>query len=202
MGKVIFKHGTMSSGKTTLLLQTHFNLNAAFPSQVMLINKHDRCGDNICTSRSGISELATTISEEDIICDVVDAYEKDKLSKIKFILADETQFFTLSQIESLVWLADTRDIEIHAFGLLTSYKGELFPSSKRLLELADKSHQIKNHVRCWCGEPATHNALYVNGKRVFAGQDTIVDNDKLIEYIVVCRKHFFENGRPLNSGAK
>ena len=202
MGKIIFKHGTMSSGKTTLLLQTHFNLNAAFPSQVMLINKHDRCGDNICTSRTGVSELATTICDQDVICDVVEAYENDKSSEIKFILADETQFFTVEQIESLVWLADTRDIEVHAFGLLTSYKGELFPSSKRLLELADKSHQIKNHVRCWCGEPATHNALYVNGKRSFSGQDTIVDNDKLIEYIVVCRKHFFENGRPRNSGAK
>lgn len=202
MGKIIFKHGTMSSGKTTLLLQTHFNLNAAFPSQVMLINKHDRCGDNICTSRTGVSELATTICDEDVICDVVESYENDKSSEIKFILADETQFFTVEQIESLVWLADTRDIEVHAFGLLTSYKGELFPSSKRLLELADKSHQIKNHVRCWCGEPATHNALYVNGKRSFSGQDTIVDNDKLIEYIVVCRKHFFENGRPLNNGAK
>ena len=197
MGKIIFKHGTMSSGKTTLLLQTHFNLNAAFPSQVMLINKHDRCGDNICTSRTGVSELATTICDEDIICDVVEEYEKDKGSKIKFILADETQFFTVEQIESLVWLADTEDIEVHAFGLLTSYKGELFPSSKRLLELADKSHQIKNHVRCWCGAPATHNALYVNGKRTFSGEDTIVDNEKLIEYIVVCRKHFFENGRPL-----
>ena len=192
----------MSSGKTTLLLQTHFNLNAAFPSQVMLINKHDRCGDNICTSRTGVSELATTICDEDVICDVVESYEKDKSSEIKFILADETQFFTVEQIESLVWLADTRDIEVHAFGLLTSYKGELFPSSKRLLELADKSHQIKNHVRCWCGEPATHNALYVNGKRSFSGQDTIVDNDKLIEYIVVCRKHFYENGRLVNSGAK
>ena len=187
----------MSSGKTTLLLQTHFNLNAAFPSQVMLINKHDRCGDNICTSRTGVSELATTICDEDVICDVVEEYEKDKGSKIKFILADETQFFTVKQIESLVWLADTEDIEVHAFGLLTSYKGELFPSSKRLLELADKSHQIKNHVRCWCGEPATHNALYVNGKRTFSGEDTIVDNEKLIEYIVVCRRHFFENGRPL-----
>tara|TARA_B100000287_G_C20481344_1_gene721300 strand:- start:342 stop:938 length:597 start_codon:yes stop_codon:yes gene_type:complete len=197
MGKIIFKHGTMSSGKTTLLLQTHFNLNAAFPSQVMLINKHDRCGDNICTSRTGVSELATTICDEDVICDVVEEYEKDKRSKIKFILADETQFFTVEQIESLVWLADTEDIEVHAFGLLTSYKGELFPSSKRLLELADKSHQIKNHVRCWCGAPATHNALYVNGKRTFSGEDTIVDNEKLIEYIVVCRKHFFENGRPL-----
>ena len=197
MGKIIFKHGTMSSGKTTLLLQTHFNLNAAFPSQVMLINKHDRCGDNICTSRTGVSELATTICDEDIICDVVEKYEEDKGSKIKFILADETQFFTVKQIESLVWLADTEDIEVHAFGLLTSYKGELFPSSKRLLELADKSHQIKNHVRCWCGEPATHNALYVNGKRTFSGEDTIVDNEKLIEYIVVCRRHFFENGRPL-----
>jgi len=197
MGKIIFKHGTMSSGKTTLLLQTHFNLNAAFPSQVMLINKHDRCGDNICTSRTGVSELATTICDEDIICDVVEEYQKDKGSKIKFILADETQFFTVEQIESLVWLADTEDIEVHAFGLLTSYKGELFPSSKRLLELADKSHQIKNHVRCWCGAPATHNALYVNGKRTFSGEDTIVDNEKLIEYIVVCRKHFFENGRPL-----
>ena len=128
MGKIIFKHGTMSSGKTTLLLQTHFNLNAAFPSQVMLINKHDRCGDNICTSRTGVSELATTICDEDVICDVVESYEKDKSSEIKFILADETQFFTVEQIESLVWLADTRDIEVHAFGLLTSYKGELFPS--------------------------------------------------------------------------
>jgi thymidine kinase len=197
MGKIIFKHGTMSSGKTTLLLQTHFNLNAAFPSQVMLINKNDRCGDNICTSRTGVSELATTICDKDIICDVVEEYEKDKGSKIKFILADETQFFTVKQIESLVWLADAEDIEVHAFGLLTSYKGELFPSSKRLLELADKSHQIKNHVRCWCGKPATHNALYTNGKRTFSGEDTIVDNEKLIEYIVVCRKHFFENGRPL-----
>lgn len=202
MGKIIFKHGTMSSGKTTLLLQTHFNLNAAFPSQVMLINKHDRCGDNICTSRTGVSELATTIYDEDILCDVVEQYEKDKSSEVRFILADETQFFTVNQIESLVWLADTRDIEVHAFGLLTSYKGELFPSSKRLLELADKSHQIKNHVRCWCGEPATHNALYVNGKRTFSGKDTIVDNENLIEYIVVCRKHFFENGRPLDSSAK
>jgi len=202
MGKIIFKYGTMSSGKTTLLLQTHFNLNAAFPSQVMLINRNDRCGENICTSRTGASQIATSISEKDIICDLVEQYETEKAAEVRYILADEVQFFTLDQIESLAWLADTRDIEIYAFGLLTSYKGELFAPSKRLLELADKVHQIKNQMRCWCGKPATHNALYINGKRTFEGETKVVDNENMYEYVVVCRRHFFENGKPLNTGAK
>ena len=78
MGNIIFRHGTMASGKTTLLLQTHFNLNEAFPGQVMLLNKNDRCGNNICSSRTGASQIATTVTDGDLICDLVDAYEEEK----------------------------------------------------------------------------------------------------------------------------
>ena len=62
-----------------------------------MINKHDRCGDNIWSSRTGVSELDTTICDEDIICDVVEKYEEtDKGIEIKFILDDETHKIYLS----------------------------------------------------------------------------------------------------------
>tara|TARA_Y100000401_G_scaffold55170_1_gene43528 strand:+ start:966 stop:1562 length:597 start_codon:yes stop_codon:yes gene_type:complete len=190
MGKIIFRHGTMSSGKTTLLLQTHFNLNEAFPGQVMLLNKNDRCGNNICSSRTGASQIATTVENGDVICDLVDAYQEEKKVTVNSILVDEIQFFSEDQVDSLAWLADMREINIHIFGLLTSYKGQLFPSSRRVLELADEIKQIKNGKRCWCGLPATHNALFVGGKRSYEGEDTIVDNNAVVDYQVVCRKHF------------
>jgi len=194
MGNIIFRHGTMASGKTTLLLQTHFNLNEAFPGQVMLLNKHDRCGDNICSSRTGVSQIATTVEDDAVISDLVDAYEEEKDLKVSCILADEIQFFSEEQIEALAIIADTRDIHIQLFGLLTSYKGKIFPASRRALELADETKQIKNGKRCWCGTPATHNALFVGGRRAYQGEDTIVDNDSVIDYQVVCRKHFMSNG--------
>jgi thymidine kinase len=194
MGNIIFRHGTMASGKTTLLLQTHFNLNEAFPGQVMLLNKNDRCGNNICSSRTGASQIATTVKDGDVICDLVDAYEKEKTLSVSSILVDEIQFFSEDQVDSLAWLADTRDINVYIFGLLTSYKGHIFPASRRSLEIADEIKQIKNNKRCWCGSPATHNALFVSGRRAYDGVDTIVDNNSVIDYQVVCRKHFMSNG--------
>lgn len=192
--EITFMVGTMSSGKTTHLLQSHFNLNNAFPNQVMLLNKNDRSGDSVCTNRMGGMSHAHGVTNDDALLDVVLKHEAEVEERVKYVYIDEVQFFSLKQIEELPMFADTYGIHVVAYGLLTTYKGELFPSSKRLLELADKIVQLRNGMRCWCGCPATHNALFKAGKRVSTGDIEVVDNDNVvIDYQVMCRRHFLEH---------
>lgn len=193
MGRLTFLTGTMSSGKTTHLLQSHFNIEDAFPGQVLLINKNDRSGDSVCSNRMGGMSLSCGVTDDTNIVDLVSKQEQETDNKIAYIFVDEVQFFSIAQIEQLVHLADVQDIDIYAYGLLTSYKGELFKASKRLIELCDKIVQISNGMRCWCGARATHNALYLGGRSANAGSETVVDNADNIDYRVMCRRHFLEH---------
>lgn len=193
MGRLTFLTGTMSSGKTTHLLQSHFNIEDAFPGQVLLINKNDRSGDSVCSNRMGGMSLSCGVTDETNIVDLVSKQEQETDNKIAYIFVDEVQFFSIAQIEQLVHLADVQDIDIYAYGLLTSYKGELFKASKRLIELCDKIVQISNGMRCWCGARATHNALYLGGRSAHTGSETVVDNADNVDYRVMCRRHFLEH---------
>ncbi len=193
MGRITFLTGTMSSGKTTHLLQSHFNIEDAFPGQVLLINKNDRSGESVCSNRMGGMSLSCGVTDDTNIVDLVSKHEQETDEKISFIFVDEVQFFTIRQIEQLVHLTDVQNINIYAYGLLTSYKGELFTASKRMIELCDKIVQISNGMRCWCGDHATHNALYLGGHRANSGNETVVDNTDGIDYRVMCRKHFLEH---------
>lgn len=193
MGRLTFLTGTMSSGKTTHLLQSHFNIEDAFPGQVLLINKNDRSGDSVCSNRMGGMSLSCGVTDETNIVDLVSKQEQETDNKIAYIFVDEVQFFSIAQIEQLVHLADVQDIDIYAYGLLTSYKGELFKASKRLIELCDKIVQISNGMRCWCGARATHNALYLGGRSANTGSETVVDSADNVDYRVMCRRHFLEH---------
>jgi thymidine kinase len=141
----------------------------------------------------GGMSLSHGINDDTNIVDLVSKYEQETDNKISYIFVDEVQFFSTDQIEQLVHLADVQDIDIFAYGLLTSYKGELFTASKRLIELCDRIVQISNGMRCWCGARATHNALYLSGRSANTGSDTIVDNADNIDYRVMCRRHFLEH---------
>ncbi len=193
MGRLTFLVGTMSSGKTTHLLQTHFNVEDAFPGQVLLVNKNDRSGDSVCSNRMGGMSISCGIDDETNLIDLVSDTEKKNEEKILYIFADEVQFFSEEQIEQMAHLCDVNDMTINAYGLLTSYKGELFKATKRLIELADRIVQIGNGMRCWCGAMATHNGLYLKGISASAGLDTVVDNESTVDYRVMCRKHFLEH---------
>ena len=193
MGRLTFLTGTMSSGKTTHLLQSHFNIEDAFPGQVLLINKNDRSGDSVCSNRMGGMSLSCGVTDDTNIVDLVSKQEQETDSKIEYIFVDEVQFFSIAQIEQLTHLADVQDIDIYAYGLLTSYKGELFMASKRLIELCDKIVQISNGMRCWCGARSTHNALYLGGRSANTGSETVVDNTDNVDYRVMCRRHFLEH---------
>jgi len=84
---------------------------------------------------------------------------------------------------------------LDAFGLLTDFRGKLFPATARFLELADTRHELQVEARCWCGRPATHNARLVDGKQVYEG-DVIVLGDirgaAEVSYELLCRRHWRE----------
>jgi thymidine kinase len=141
----------------------------------------------------GGMSLSCGVTDETNIVDLVSKQEQETDNKIAYIFVDEVQFFSIAQIEQLVHLADVQDIDIYAYGLLTSYKGELFKASKRLIELCDKIVQISNGMRCWCGARATHNALYLGGRSAHTGSETVVDNADNVDYRVMCRRHFLEH---------
>ncbi len=193
MGELVFMTETMASGKTTHLLQAHFNIDSAFPSQTILLSKNDREGEAVCTSRLGQRAWAVNIEDDQYISDLIDDQEKNTRETTKYVFIDEAQFLTIEQVEELAFLADIRGVNVYAYGLLTTYKGEMFPASKRLIELADNVRHLKNGMRCWCGKPATHNGLFIGGKQVNKGTDAIVDNSELVDYHVMCRRHFLEH---------
>ncbi|MEO2155588.1 MAG: hypothetical protein ABGY30_03100, partial [Acidimicrobiales bacterium] len=82
--------------------------------------------------------------------------------------------------------------DVFAFGLLTSFQGELFEGTKRLLELADERVEVQVEARCWCGARATHNARLVDGVQVYDGKLFVVDDpeDHRVSYDLRCRRHW------------
>ena len=96
-------------------------------------------------------------------------------------------------------MVDELAVDVYAFGLLTSFQGQLFPGTARMLELPDQRIEIQVEARCWCGARATHNARVVNGDVVYEG-DTVMVGDTnpnesplfgdSVRYELLCRAHF------------
>ena len=92
---------------------------------------------------------------------------------------------------------------MHAFGITADFRTELFPGSRRLIELADRVQLLQVEALCWCGRKATHNARIVDGVMVVEGEqvvvgDTAAASTGLVEYEVLCRRHYM---RRMNSHA-
>lgn len=171
-----------------MLLQTHYNLNLAFPGQVLLLNKFDRSGDNLCLSRIGTVVEALSVNNGESITEIVRSFEDKNDTKLKYLLVDEAQFFLPRQVAEMAFIADYMNVDVIAYGLLTNYKGRMFKGSARFMELCDKSIHLTNEMRCWCGSPATHNSIIKTDKE----EKDVEYQRSWIEYEVVCRKHFYE----------
>jgi thymidine kinase len=125
---------------------------------------------------------------------VVDALTQG--GRIDYLICDETQFYTPTQIEQLAKIVDELQIDVFAFGILTDFRSVLFPGSARLVELADRMMTLQVEALCWCGKRATHNARTENGIMVVEGEVIVVgDVDAADEppaevaYEVLCRQH-------------
>ena len=138
---------------------------------------------NKVKSRTGLEFPTVIIEENDYIFDILSLYPKPHV-----ILIDEVQFLTVSQINELASIVDSLRIPVLAYGLKTDFRSELFPASKRLLELADEIKEIKSI--CWCGKAARLNARIVDGKFQTEGEQVLIGAEE--KYITLCRKHYME----------
>lgn len=195
MAELRFFFGTMGSGKSTQALQIHHNLLSR-GLECLLISQLDRQSGRV-SSRLGVSAEAIIL---DPSVDVFRLLGQAHLRGVGLhaVVADEAQFYAPHQIDQLARVVDEYDIDVYAFGLLTTFQGELFDGTKRLLELADVRSELQVEARCWCGKRATHNARLVNGRQVYDGEITVVGDtastagghEAVVTYDLVCRRHW------------
>jgi len=189
-----FFFGTMGSGKSTQALQIRHNL-ATRGLQVLLVTQLDRQEGRV-SSRLGVSAEAAIVTAETDLHDL--ASEHQQQHGLDALVCDEAQFYAPAQIEQLAMIVDLLGVDVFAFGLLTSFQGELFPGTKRLLELADERSELQVEARCACGRRATHNARIVDGRQVYAGElkvvgDTTDRSAAAVAYELRCRFHWHED---------
>lgn len=190
MARLKFSFGTMGSGKSTLALQIHHNLTQA-GLRGFLCTQLDRSGGQV-SSRLGVSADAVEVRPGLDLFDVARAYLGHHAG-LHYLVCDEAQFYEPEQVDQLARVVDELGADVHAYGLLTDFRGRLFPGTARLLEVADERCELHVETRCWCGRPATHNARLVNGRQVYDGDLVMVGDvasEATVSYEVLCRRHW------------
>jgi thymidine kinase len=181
--------GPMDCGKSTLALQVAYTESTA-GRQGRLFTMLDRSGEATITSRIGLTSPAIEVTGElDLWKYVVSELTGGR--RVDFLVCDEAQFYTPAHIDQLARIVDELQIDVFCFGILTDFRTELFPASRRLVELCDRMEMLQVRPRCWCGEPATHNARTINGVMVTEGSQVVVGDigDAEVAYQVLCRRH-------------
>ena len=197
MAQLRFTFGTMGSGKSTQALQIHHNLRAR-GLDTILTTQLDRT-DGRVSSRLGVSADAETVESHTDLFELV-RRRMARRGSVDAVICDEVQFYSPVQCEQLARVVDELAVDVYAFGLLTSFQGELFPGTARMLELADLRTEIQVEARCWCGARATHNARFVDGEQVVSGQLKVVGDTGgptagEVTYDLLCRAHWLDGAR-------
>ena len=188
MAELVFFSGTMDCGKSTLALQTTYNYEQR-GLHGMIFTRNDRAGIGRLSSRIGLESEAYEVHEDTDFWRTVAA---ERLAcDVEFLICDEVQFYTATQIEQLARIVDELEIDVYGFGITSDFKTRLFPGSARMIELADRVEVLQVRALCWCGKRATHNARTVNGVMVTEGEQVVVGdtNADAIGYEVLCRRH-------------
>lgn len=181
MAKLYFKYGAMGSSKTAQALITKFNYEER-GLKVWLIkpSTDTRSGVDFVKSRIGLESPCHTIYPDTSIWE---EFENKLAENIDVIIADESQFFSASQVDDMRRIVDDKEVPVLCFGLRTDFKTNLFLGSKRLFEVADKITEIKNI--CECGRKAIVNArINDNGKVITEGEQVCLGGEE--RYVAMC----------------
>ena len=193
MAELVFFSGTMDCGKSTLALQMDHN-HSARGRVGLIFTKMDRAGTNVLSSRLGLSTGALEVADDLDFWEAV-VSRATAGQRIDYLICDEAQFYTCEQVEQLARIVDEMDVDVFAFGITADFRTELFPGSKRLIELADRVQVLQVEALCWCGRRATTNARVVDGAMVIEGEQVVVGDTfgsapGMVEYEVLCRRHY------------
>lgn len=190
MASLYFKYAAMNSGKSTQLLQAHYNyFERGMNPLAMTAELDDRAGKGKIKARIGLDLHAETFAADTDIFAFIQKMNEDK--KIDALLIDEAQFLSEKQVFDCARIVDELHIPVMCYGLKTDFMGKLFPGSEALLRFADNLEEIK--TICWCGRKATHTARVTNkGEIVREGAQIAIGGNDM--YLSLCRRHFM-NGQ-------
>lgn len=179
MSKRKLFHGTMNASKSAQLLMQVYNLERQGKTFAIFKPSLDSRDGDVIRSR------ALDETRDAIVIDSTDVgvmYSEVENSKVDFVFVDELQFFKKYHVDELSDISIDLGIPIFAYGLLISYTGEMFESSKRAIECGFTLHELK--MQCdLCTSKSTHHALYVNNKVITDGSGIYVGDQ---EYRSVC----------------
>ena len=94
------------------------------------------------SSRLGVSAAAVDVGPKLDLFELASQYAEAN-GGLEYLVCDEAQFYTPAQVEQLGRVVDELNADVHAFGLLTDFRGKLFEGSARFLELADERQELQ-----------------------------------------------------------
>lgn len=193
MCKLYFKYSTMNAGKSGMLLMQAFQFEERGVPFLCLKSSIDtRDGDDVIASRIGISRPCISVLPDDNLFKLIENYiasaSLESIDKPLWILVDECQFLTASQVDDLAKIVDNLDINVLCYGLRTDFTTHLFEGSRRLMEIADDISEVKSS--CSCGRKAMINARFdANGNLITDGEQIVIGGNDM--YVTLCRKCYY-----------
>lgn len=189
MASLHYKYAAMNSGKSTQLIQAHFNyIERGMIPLAMIPMIDDRAGKGVISARVGLSLQAYPFAHDENLYELI----KNHPQSLDVVIVDEAQFLTKAQVYQLAYVVDDLKIPVIAYGLKTDFKCELFEGAYYLLCLADKLEELK--TICWCGNKAHFNArVDRQGHLLRDGEQVEIGGNE--RYISLCRKHYLR-GQP------
>ncbi|MFM2483630.1 thymidine kinase [Celerinatantimonas yamalensis] len=186
MASLHYKYAAMNSGKSTQLIQAHFNyVERGMTPLAMIPAIDDRAGQGVICARIGLSLDAYAFQVQEDLYQLVATWP----DPVDVVIVDEAQFLTKVQVYQLAHIVDQCKIPVIAYGLKTDFKCELFEGAYHLLCLADKFEELK--TVCWCGNKAHFNArVDQEGAILRDGEQVEIGGNE--RYIALCRKHFLQ----------
>jgi thymidine kinase len=185
MAKLIFRYGSMNASKSAQLIMDNFGHNQNGKDTIVFRPSLDTRSDKVSSRALDTEITAIPVKPEDV--DLMFDMVMNNFPRIVFV--DEVQFFTPKQIEELARIVDVIGVTVQAYGLMTTFKGELFEGSKRLVELADVVERIRSECTR-CDREGIMNARFVDGKFQSDGETVVVGKEE--SYRVLCRKCFLK----------
>lgn len=192
MATLHFHYGVMGASKTAILLINAHNFQKNDTNVEIIKPQYDTRFDvKSVKSRIGLEAPAIPLKN-------LDGYMPSKGTGV--VLVDEVQFFSPSDIDKLVYIADNINVKVKGklentivmcYGLMVDSNEQLFPASKRLIEVGAKLHRMESNCQMpGCMHLATHHLRFdASGKVIRAGDQFALGDSN---YKSVCRQHYNE----------
>lgn len=181
----------MGSGKSGRIIDTAYSLRSSGKNVVAIKPAFD--------NRDSVTDIVSRSRKESLPATVLKTLRGYKPApNTQFILVDEVQFFTPSDIKVLARIANTTPIVVMCYGLLLDSDAKMFPASAALIQSGAELEEMRTCCQInGCINHATHHLRFdANGNVVRRGAQCQVGDSS---YKSVCRVHFNRMYNTLNN---